>query len=178
VAELYDPFVPELVRARARAKALLARYNGTSDEQGDERAALLGELLGSVGESTWIEPPFFCDYGSNIRAGARFYANTGCVVLDCAAVTIGERVLLGPYVQLITATHPLDAEVRASGLEYAEPIDLADDVWIGSGAIVLPGVSVGARAVVGAGAVLNRDVAPDTVVVGSPARPVPARDAE
>ena len=167
---LYDPQAPELAAGRARAKRLLARYNRTLADDVEERAALLRELFGGVGAGTWIEPPFFCDYGSNLRVGERFYANTGCVVLDCAAVTIGDRVQLGPYVQLLAVGHPLEADVRAQGLEFGEPIDIGDDVWIGAGAIVLPGVSVGARAIVGAGSVVTRDVAADTVVAGNPAR--------
>ena len=167
---LYDPSEPELVAARQRARALLARYNATAEEQGDERARLLGELLARVGAEPWIEPPFFCDYGTNTSIGDRFYANTGCVFLDSAPVRIGDRVLLGPAVQLLAATHPLEAELRTQGLEYAEPISIGDDVWLGGGAIVLPGVTIGDRAVVGARSVVTRDVPADVVVAGSPAR--------
>jgi maltose O-acetyltransferase len=170
VTELYDPLRPELVEARRRARGILARYNATAEEEQDERAVLLRELLGRVGADAWIEPPFFCDYGTNLLLGDRFYANTGCIVLDSAPVTIGDRVLLGPAVQLIAVTHPVDAELRAQGLEYAEPIVVGDDVWLGGGAIVLPGVTIGDRAVVGAGSVVTRDVRADTVVAGNPAR--------
>jgi maltose O-acetyltransferase len=168
--ELYDPLSPELVAARRRARALLARYNATPEEEQDERASLLRGLLGRVGADAWIEPPFFCDYGTNLFVGDRFYANTGCIVLDSAPVSIGDRVLFGPGVQLLAATHPLEAELRAQGLEYAEPISLGDDVWLGGAAVVLPGVTIGDRAVVGAGSVVTRDVAADTVVAGNPAR--------
>jgi maltose O-acetyltransferase len=170
MTELYDPSRPELVAARQRARSLLARYNVTAEEQADERARLLDELLARVGRDAWIEPPFFCDYGSNTSVGDRFYANTGCIFLDSAAVTIGDRVLFGPAVELLAATHPLEAELRAQGLEYAEPISIGDDAWLGGGAIVLPGVKIGDRAVVGAGSVVTRDVPPDVVVAGSPAR--------
>jgi maltose O-acetyltransferase len=170
MTQLYDPLEPELVAARLRARELLARYNATLEEQSDERTALLRELLARVGRDAWIEPPFFCDYGSNTSVGDRFYANTGCIFLDSAPVTIGDRVLLGPAVQLLAVTHPLEAELRAQGLEYAKPIVVGDDVWLGGGAIVLPGVTIGDRAVVGAGSVVTRDVPADTVVAGSPAR--------
>ena len=168
--ELYDPLRPELVEARRRARRLLARYNATEEEQKDERLSLLRELLAQVGDDPWIEPPFFCDYGTNLSVGDRFYANTGCVVLDSAPVTVGDRVLLGPAVQLLAATHPLEPELRAQGLEYAEPIGVGDDVWLGGGAVVLPGVTIGDRAVVGAGSVVTRDVPADAVVAGNPAR--------
>jgi len=170
MTEPYDPLAPELVEARRRARGILARYNATAEEEQDERAALLHELLGRVGADAWIEPPFFCDYGKNLLLGDRFYANTGCIVLDSAPVTIGDRVLLGPAVQLLAVTHPLEAKLRAQGLEYAEPIAIGDDVWLGGGAVVLPGVTIGDRAVVGAGSVVTRDVRADTVVAGSPAR--------
>jgi len=162
--ELYDALDPELVAARARARKLLGRFNA------DPERSVLEELLGSVGSDAVIEPPFHCDYGSNISLGDRFYANVGCVFLDCAPISIGNGVLLGPAVQLYAATHPLDAETRRSGLEYALPISIGDDVWIGGGALVLPGVAVGDRAVIGAGSVVTKDVPADTIVVGNPAR--------
>jgi maltose O-acetyltransferase len=164
VTGLYDPSQPELVAARQRARGLLARYNATPEEQ------LLRELLARVGAEPFVEPPFFCDYGSNTSLGDRFYANTGCIFLDSAPVTIGDRVLFGPAVQLLTATHPVEAELRAQGLEYAEPISIGDDAWLGGGAIVLPGVTIGDRAVVGAGSVVTRDVPADVVAAGNPAR--------
>jgi maltose O-acetyltransferase len=164
VTALYDPMRPELVEARRRARGLLARYNATAEEQ------LLRELLARVGEEPFVEPPFFCDYGTNTSIGDRFYANTGCIFLDSAPVTIGDRVLFGPAVQLLAATHPLEAKLRAQGLEYAEPISIGDDVWLGGGAIVLPGVTIGDRAIVGAGSVVTRDVPADVVVAGNPAR--------
>ena len=162
--ELYDARDPELVAARARARELLVRFNAQPDR------SLLEELLGSVGPEAVIEPPFHCDYGFHISVGERFYANVGCVFLDCAPISIGDGVLLGPAVQLYAATHPLDAETRRRGLEYALPISIGDDVWIGGGALVLPGVAVGDRGVIGAGSVVAKDVPADTVVVGNPAR--------
>jgi len=172
LSELYDPFEPERARAKARAKALLARYNGSAEDERSHRGSLLRELFGRVGPGATIEPPFYCDYGSNIVVGERFYANTGCVVLDCEVVELGARVKLGPGVQLLAVSHPLDATQRALGLEYGEPIWIGDDVWIGGGAIVLGGVTIGDRAIVGAGSVVTRDVPADAVVAGNPARPL------
>ncbi|HZT88649.1 MAG TPA: sugar O-acetyltransferase [Stellaceae bacterium] len=163
--ELYNAFDPELLAERERAAALCARYNG-----GGDRTAILRELLGAIGEGSAILPAFACDYGYNIRIGRGGFINYNCVFLDCAAIEIGDRVLIAPAVQLYTATHPLDAETRRDNLEYALPIRIGDDVWIGGGAIVLPDVEIGDRAVIGAGAVVTRDVAPDTVVAGNPAR--------
>jgi maltose O-acetyltransferase len=165
-SELYDASDPELVAARAAARELLARYNARPD------ASLLEDLFASFAAEVVIEPPFHCDYGFNVSVGERFYANVGCVFLDCAPVHIGDRVLFGPAVHLYTATHPLDADTRRRGLEYARPISIGDDVWIGGGAIVLPGVTIGDRAVVGAGSVVSSDVSADTCVAGNPARPI------
>jgi maltose O-acetyltransferase len=164
--ELYDASDPELTAARARARELLARFNVRPDR------SLLEELLASVGAEALIEPPFHCDYGFNISVGERFYANVNCVFLDCAPISIGDRVLFGPAVQLYAATHPVDAETRRRGLEHALPITIGDDVWIGGGAIVLPGVTIGDRAVIGAGSVVAKDVAADVVAVGNPCRPL------
>jgi len=164
--ELYDASDPELLAARAQARALLVRYNAARDP------AILSTLLRRVHEDTIVEPPFYCDYGSNISVGERFYANAGCVFLDCAAIEIGDHVLLGPGVHLYTATHPPDSAERRSGLELAKPISVGDDAWLGGGAIVLPGVTIGARAVVGAGSVVTRDVSADERVAGNPARPI------
>jgi maltose O-acetyltransferase len=164
--ELYDASDPELTAARARARELLARFNARPER------SLLEELLGSVGPEAVIEPPFHCDYGSNISVGTRFYANVNCVFLDCAPISIGDRVLFGPAVQLYAATHPVEAEPRREGLEYARPIAIGDDVWIGGAAVVLAGVTIGDRAVIGAGSVVVHDVPADVVAVGNPCRPV------
>ena len=168
MTDLYHPWNPSLVVAREHAKDVLRRFNARRDE------TVLRELFGALGDGAWIEPTFFCDYGSNIFVGRDFYANTGCIFLDCARIEIGDRVLLGPAVQLLAATHPLDARLRAQGYEYAEPITIGDDAWLGGGVIVLPGITIGERAVVGAGSVVTREVPADTVVAGNPARAIRA----
>jgi maltose O-acetyltransferase len=164
--ELYDALDPELVEARERARLLLARYNATGDREA------LTALFGRLADDAVVEAPFHCDYGFNISVGRRFYTNVNCVFLDCAPIEIGDHVFLGPGVHLYTATHPLDAAERRSGLELAKPISVGDDAWLGGGAIVLPGVTIGARAVVGAGSVVTRDVSADERVAGNPARPI------
>jgi maltose O-acetyltransferase len=164
--ELYDALDPELVEARERARLLLARYNATGDREA------LTTLFVRLADDAVVEPPFHCDYGFNISVGVSLYANVNCVFLDCAPIGIGDRVLLGPGVHLYTATHPLDAAERRGGLELAKPISVGDDAWLGGGAIVLPGVTIGARAVVGAGSVVTRDVSADERVAGNPARPI------
>jgi maltose O-acetyltransferase len=164
--ELYDASDLALVTARRRAGELVARYNV------DPNPALLRELLGEVGAETVVEPPFHCDYGENLFVGERFYANAGCVFLDCAPITIGDRVLLGPGVHVYAATHPVEAETRRQGLEYARPVTIGDDVWIGGAAVVLPGVTIGDRAVIGAGSIVTKDVPADVVAAGNPCRPL------
>jgi maltose O-acetyltransferase len=168
--ELYDAADPELVETRARARRLTALYNATSQDDAEGRERLLRELIGTVGEGVWIEPPFFCDYGANIVLGDRAFLNFNCVVLDCARVEVGERALLGPAVQLSAATHPVDPRERAQGLEYALPITIGRDVWIGSAAVVGPGVTIGDGSVIGAGSVVVRDIPAGVVAVGNPCR--------
>lgn len=164
----YRPADPELVAGRARSERLLVRLNAAEDRAG--RDAVLRELLGAIGEGTEIRVPFACDYGFNIRIGRDSYVNFNCVFLDCAEIVLGDRVMLAPGVQLLTATHPLDPVERASGLEFARPIRVGDDAWIGGGAVVLPGVTIGAAAVVGAASLVRADVPPRAVVAGNPAR--------
>jgi maltose O-acetyltransferase len=170
--ELYFASDPELVQLRRRARRLTRLYNDTGPDEAARRGELLRELFGAIGEHPDIEPDFRCDYGGQIFAGARFFANFGCVILDCARVDIGDSVLLGPSVHIYTATHPLDASLRASGAELAKPVRIGSRVWIGGGAIVLPGVTIGDDAVIGAGSVVTRDVPACCVAVGNPCRVV------
>ena len=172
--ELYTADDPELARLRLRAARLTERYNRTSVDDAGARRDLLRELLGAVGDGVEIRPPFQCDYGAQITIGARTFANFGLVALDVAKITIGEDVQIGPNVQLLTPTHPLDAESRRKKLEAAKAIVISDNVWLGGGVIVCPGVTIGANTVVGAGAVVIRDLPADVVAVGNPARVIRA----
>jgi maltose O-acetyltransferase len=168
--ELYRADDPELVGERLRCQLILEQFNATSSAEPEARVALLRELLAAIGDDTTIEAPFRCDYGYNIRIGSRSFVNYGCIFLDVRVIDIGDEVLIGPNVQLLTATHLLDAAQRRAWWESGQPISVADGVWLGAGALVMPGVSIGEDAVVGAGAVVTRDVAPRTVVAGNPAK--------
>ncbi|NUB92825.1 sugar O-acetyltransferase [Haloterrigena sp. SYSU A558-1] len=167
--ELYDPTDPELVADRNRARDLTRRYNATAPDDRTERRELIGELFESVGDECQIEPPFRCDYGYNIRVGENFYANFDCVVLDAGRVEIGRNCMIAPGVHIYTATHPLDASERIEGPEYAKPVAVGDDVWIGGRAVINPGVTVGDESVVASGAVVTEDVPDGVVVRGNPA---------
>ena len=161
---------PELATAGRRAMRLCEAYNAITVDEPDERRRLLEDLLGAVGPDTVIRPPFRCDYGRYLRLGARSFANFGLVALDCAPITIGDDVQIGPNVALLTPTHPIDPDLRRAGWEAAAPITIGDNVWLGGGVIVLPGVTIGSDTVVGAGAVVTRDLAEGVVAVGNPAR--------
>ena len=170
---LYDAnYDPELIQARAVAKDLCMDYNQLRSAQKAERFALLRTLLAVCGEDTYIEPPFFVDYGSNIRVGKAFYANHNLVILDGAPVTFGDHVFIGPNCCFSTAGHPLDTAQRNAGLEYAKPITIGNNVWIGMGVQVLPGVTIGDNAVIGAGSVVTKDIPAGVLAVGVPCRPV------
>ena len=155
--ELYDPLDAELVAARDRARDLCRALNASGEADRDERRRIALALFGSGGESVWLQPPFYCDYGANIHLGERVFFNFNCVVLDVCEVRIGDFTLFGPSVQIYTATHPMNAELRRTQ-EYAKPITIGSDVWVGGGAILCPGVSVGSRSVIGAGSVVTRDI--------------------
>lgn len=173
--ELYTAECPELAADNARAHAWMSRYNASLAASPDERHAMLGELLASVGEGAAIRPPFHCDYGYNIRLGRGAFLNFNCVILDVVEVAIGDRTQIGPGVQILAADHPRDPEQRRSGREFGRPIRIGSNVWIGGGALILPGVTIGDDAIVGSGAVVVRDVAARSTVAGNPARPLPVR---
>ncbi|RZI40607.1 sugar O-acetyltransferase [Herbaspirillum sp. HC18] len=168
--ELYDPLDQQLCIERRRARLLLKALNDTRDDQEEERTRLIKELIPSAGPDVWMEPPFYCDYGSNIILAGKAYFNFNCVILDVAPVRIGSNVLFGPAVQIYTATHPLNADERRSGLESGKSIEIGDDVWIGGGAIVCPGVKIGRRSVVGAGSVVTGDIPEKVFAAGNPCR--------
>lgn len=172
--ELYRSADPELIADIQSAQRLLAQYNAIPFDETAVATALLRRLLGSVGEGTVIRPFFACDYGYNVRIGRNGFINYNCVFLDCASIEIGDNLQMGPAVQLYTAAHPLEADVRRSGFEYARPIRIGHDVWIGGSAIILPGVTLGDGSVIGAGSVVVHDVPQASVVAGNPARIVRA----
>jgi len=166
--ERYNCIDPDLEAERQTVKAILRRYNLT--ESSAERQTILQSLCGQIGEHSIIEPPFYCVYGQNIHIGDHVFINIQCTILDGGKVSIGHHVMIGPSVQIYTSAHDLRAESRIQGWEVAKSITIEDNVWIGGGAILLPGVRVGKNAVVGAGAVVSRDVPANTVVAGNPAR--------
>lgn len=168
--DLYIADDPELAADSLRARRLQDRFNRTAADADDERRRILEELLGAFGSGSEIRPPFSCDYGYQIRIGARVFANFGLVALDVAPITIGDDVQFGPNVQLLTPAHPSDAGLRRAKWESAQPITIGDNVWLGGGVIVLPGVSIGDDTVVGAGAVVTRDLPAGVVAMGNPAR--------
>jgi maltose O-acetyltransferase len=170
--ELYRPSDPEIQADLAAAAAWLARYNASVANSPAERRQLLLERLGEVGQGAEIRPPFFCDYGFNICLGAGAFLNFNCVVLDLVEVAIGEGTQIGPAVQIYAADHPRNPTQRRAGFEFGRPVRIGCNVWIGGGAIILPGIVVGDDAIVGAGSVVTRDVPAGATVTGNPARQV------
>jgi maltose O-acetyltransferase len=170
--ELYNASDAELREARLRARRLTRAYNETTEIEGRERTAILKELLGGVAGAIGIEPPFYCDYGSNIYVGDNFYMNFGCVILDCNRVTIGKNVMCGPGVHIYAAHHPVKACERIKGPELASPVTIGDNVWIGGGAIICPGVTIGNNTTIGAGSVVVDDIPDNVLAVGNPCRVV------
>jgi maltose O-acetyltransferase len=167
--EPYDVHDPELVQARIRARNLCQDLNATLETDGETRRRILTELLGAGGDSAWIQPPFFCDYGANILLGKRVFFNFNCVVLDVCQVRIGDYTLFGPGVQIYAATHPMNAARRRlheSGL----PVEIGADVWVGGGAIICPGVNIGAQSVIGAGSVVTKNIPFGVFAAGNPCR--------
>lgn len=168
--EMYDPLDQQLVEERLKARLLVKDLNDTKEDQIKERSRILKELIPFAGADLWLQPPFYCDYGSNMKIGEKVFFNFNCVVLDVALVTIGSRSLFGPNVQIYTATHPLNYKERASGLEYAKPISIGEDVWIGGSAVICPGVTIGDRSVIGAGSVVTKDIPPGVFAAGNPCK--------
>jgi maltose O-acetyltransferase len=168
--ELYLASDPELAADHLRAQSLLAEFNASRADEDALRLKLLTELLGHLGEGAVVKPSFRCDYGYNISIGARTFINYDSVLLDCNRITIGEEVQIAPGVHIYTATHPLDAAIRRSGLEYALPVIIGDGVWLGGGVIVCPGVTIGENTVVGAGSVVTRSLPAGVVAAGNPCR--------
>jgi maltose O-acetyltransferase len=174
--DLYIADDPVLARESRRAAELTKEYNESSASDPEHRRRILAELLGALGEDSEIRPPFYCDYGFHIHIGARTFVNVGLVALDVASITIGDDVQIGPRVQLLTPTHPLEREPRREKWEAAEPIAIGDNVWLGGGVIVCPGVTIGPDTVVGAGAVVASDLPPRVLAVGNAARVVRSLD--
>ena len=163
---------PQLVRERERARRLCALYNATAPDHLARRDELLWELLGFAGDNVRIEPPFLCDYGTHIRLGDGVYLNFGCVFLDCNAIHLGDAVQFGPAVQVYTAYHPVDPELRRTGLELSAPVRIGNNVWVGGGAILCPGVEIGDDTTIGAGSVVTRSIPAGVLAVGNPCRVV------
>jgi maltose O-acetyltransferase len=161
---------PELAADNARANDWINRYNASLTASFEERHAMLTELFASVGEGAVIRPPFYCDYGYNISLGRGVFLNFNCIILDVVEVTIGDPTQIGPGVQILTPNHPRDPEQRRSGLEFGRPIHIGSNIWIGGGALIMPGVTIGDNAIIGAGSVVTRDVPAGATAFGNPAR--------
>lgn len=177
--ELYSPADSELKKDAARSRKLTRLYNNTTEEQYGYRTQLLKELFGSTGEHITVEPPFRCDYGSNIFIGEKFYANFDCIILDVAKVFIGNNCLFGPRVCVYTPCHPIDAEVRNSYVEYGKEIHIGNNVWVGGSAVINPGVTIGNNVVIGSGSVVTKDIPDNVVAAGNPCkviRPITEKD--
>tara|TARA_R110002049_G_scaffold72490_7_gene187564 strand:- start:150834 stop:151367 length:534 start_codon:yes stop_codon:yes gene_type:complete len=167
--QLYDPNDPDLTEARMIARERCHAINTSAPREEERRRSILNELLGSGGDSVWLEPPFRCDYGTNIYLGEKVYFNFDCVILDVCEVRIGNNVFVAPGVHIYAATHPVDAALRRTQ-ELGKPVTIGNDVWIGGKAIICPGVTIGDGSVIGAGSVVTKDVPPDVVVAGNPAK--------
>jgi maltose O-acetyltransferase len=176
--ELYDPLDPELVAARERARNLCQDLNATREADEAERRRILCDLLGTGGDDAWIQPPFYCDYGSNIHLGRKCYFNFNCILLDVCTIRVGDYTIFGPAVQIYTASHPMDYKMRRPpasdeskvALELGKTVEIGSDVWVGGAAIICPGVKIGDRAIIGAGSVVTREIPPDVLAAGNPCR--------
>ena len=175
----YRSWDPELMAIQQESRRLCREYNACPEDKPLERRALLEKLLGGIGELAWINSPFQCDYGMNITLGNRVFLNFNCVVLDCGEVRIGNDVFIGPAVQIYTVIHPLAPDTRWSQIGVrAEPVVIGDDVWIGGGAIICPGVKIGSHSVIGAGSVVTKDIPAGVLAVGNPCRVIRPLDKE
>lgn len=169
-AQLYASADKELIALRKACKRRVALYNQVAHEEEDQVQDLLVDMLGAVGEGSYIEPDVYIDYGKNVYVGEAFYGNTGLTILDTCEVHIGDHVMIGPRVSLITAGHPIDSGVRNRGLEFGKPITIGDNVWIGANVFIGPGVTIGDNAIIGGGAVVVKDIPANAVAVGNPAK--------
>ena len=168
--KLYHALDDSLREDMKECKLKLYKFNNLTMDNLKERIEILREILGSSEEMVYIEPPFYCDYGKNISVGNNFYANYNLHVLDCAKVTIGENVLIGPMCGIYTACHPIDAEIRATGLEIAKEVKIGNDVWIGGGVTINPGVTIGSNVVIGSGSVVTKDIPDNCIAFGNPCK--------
>lgn len=168
--ELYLATDKELTEMHQVAKKLIRQLNFSEPEDENSRIQITKRLFGSIGDNFLIEPPFYCDYGCHIVAGDNLYINYDCTILDCNMVYLGKNVLIGPKVQIYTALHPTDPQIRMSGKELAKPVSIGDNVWLGGGVIVCPGVSIGNNVTVGAGSIVTKDIPDNVVAVGNPCR--------
>lgn len=168
--KLYCALDDELRADMGECKKKLNKFNNMLMDENEERVELLRTILGNSGEFLYIEPPFYCDYGKNIYIGDGFYANYNLHIIDCARVTIGDNVLIGPMCGIYTAGHPIDAEVRNTGLEFAEEIKIGDNVWIGGNVTINPGVTIGSNVVIGSGSVVTKDIPDNSVAFGNPCK--------
>jgi maltose O-acetyltransferase len=168
--EMYDPLDPQLADDRINTRLLIKAFNDTREDEPEKRSRIQKELLPNAAPDLALQPPFYCDYGYNMQVGERVFFNFNCVVLDVVPVTIGSRTMFGPNVQVYTATHPLNHIERSSGREYAKPISIGEDVWIGGSAVICPGVSIGDRSVIGAGSVVTKDIPADVFAAGNPCK--------
>lgn len=171
--EYYKPLEDEqLAKDRIKVKDLCFKYNSLTSSKEKERTVLIKQILGKTGKQIFVESNFFCDYGYNIEVGENFYINHNCVILDCAKVTFGDNVFIGPNCSFYTPIHPLDSKTRNTFIERAEPIKVGNNVWFGGNVTVLPGVTIGDNAVIGAGSVVVKDIPANMLAVGNPCKPI------
>jgi maltose O-acetyltransferase len=168
--ELYNALDKQLSDERLRTRLLIKALNDTREDQTEERSRILKDLIPNAGNGLWLQPPFYCDYGTNMNIGENVFFNFNCVVLDVMEVSIGSRTLFGPNVQVYTATHPMNHRERASGVEFAKPIAIGEDVWVGGSVVICPGVTIGDRSVIGAGSVVTKDLPSDVFAAGNPCK--------